>query len=317
MITYMTKATAIVLACAAMNAGATSYAQFWDTSGFQFDSTASQLDPSTDWNKWLSVSDGLGGSIGIRYSVSPGFTTWDWDSYSGKAPHGSVNDPYVGSKSFGRGDLAGIETDGVNGIRAQLNKKTLAPRNNYVVELDFSQYLGSFAGGVDGLAGPNTFIGVSDIYTGSRYGKTTVTLSGTLADGRVTDARNWTLYNGGAVDTFGPNNNNPKGQLQLKDSVISGNGLYGVGAGPGDDRLDSVLALVQLDSVGYKSVKLQFDTYPVGGNSLPRIDNHAIYAGTFMSGPPPVPEPSSALLLAVGLLALTSVARRQQAASPA
>ncbi|PSM30981.1 hypothetical protein BVG81_007715, partial [Haliangium sp. UPWRP_2] len=54
---------------------------FWDPSGFRFNS-------GTDWNQWRYISDGLGGQIGVRFGVSKGFATWNWDSAGGKAPVG-------------------------------------------------------------------------------------------------------------------------------------------------------------------------------------------------------------------------------------
>ncbi|MDC8786819.1 hypothetical protein [Roseateles koreensis] len=43
---------------------------FWDPGSYAFNS-------ATDWNQWKYVSDGLGGTIGVKYGVSAGYSTWD------------------------------------------------------------------------------------------------------------------------------------------------------------------------------------------------------------------------------------------------
>ena len=283
-------------------------AQFWNPSGYSFNS-------ATDWNQWKSVSDGLGGSIGVRYSVAPGFATWDWNSQGGIAPAASIKDS-VGTASFGRGDLAGVTSSSVNGIRSQLNGQFTAPRNNFVVDLDFSNYKGSVAGGVNGLAGANTFIGVSDMFAGNYYGNTTVTLSGTLANGSAASVAGWQLLNGGSVGSFisaGGGFNSATVQMALRNGVLSGTGNLAAGAASGADKLDTVLGLVKLDAAGYKTVRLSFDIYPVGGNTSPRTDNLAIYAGSFMTVTP-IPEPSTYALMGLGLVGVAVAARRRKSA---
>ena len=57
---------------------------FWDPSGYRWSGPG-------DWNQWRYIPDGLGGEIGIRFGVSAGFVTFNWND-GGVAPHGSVKD---------------------------------------------------------------------------------------------------------------------------------------------------------------------------------------------------------------------------------
>jgi hypothetical protein len=170
---------------------------FWDPSGYRFNS-------ATDWNQWRYIPDGLGGEIGIRFGVSSGFGTWNWDSKGGKAPAGSMNDS-TGAASFGKNEQTGLSATSINAVRMQTNTTFVGAQNNFTIELDFSRYKGSKVGGKDGVAGANTFVGVSDIYAGLTYAKTVVTMTGTLADGSAASPDGWTLLNGGPAQATAGN----------------------------------------------------------------------------------------------------------------
>jgi len=257
---------------------------FWDPTGYKFNS-------ATDWNQWRYVADGLGGKIGIRFSVSPGFATWNWDSHGGKAPAASIGD-VTGAASFGKNQQTGLSTTSVNAIRMQTNQQFVGAQNNFTIELDFSQYKGSKAGGKDGVAGANTFVGVSDIYAGQTYAKTVVTITGTLEGGSAASPAGWTLVNGGAVQASA-GGNQPSAQLSLVNGVLQGTSTPAPGGQP--NSIDTVMGLVRLDAAGYKTLHLRYDLYPVG-NSGPRTDLSALYVATAIPSKPveppaPVIEP--------------------------
>lgn len=242
---------------------------FWDPSDYTF------AHPG-DWNQWRYVSDGLGGKIGIKFGVRAGFATWNWSSGGGVAPHGSIGDS-IGSASFGNNQQTGLIASSVNAVRMQLNNQFVAAVNNFTIDLDFSQYKGSKAGGVDGVAGANTFIGVSDIYAGQTYGKTVVTISCTLADGSAGSTAGWTLQNGGAVPSSA-GGNQPAVQLSFNNGVLQGTSTPAPGGNP--NSVDTVLGLLRLDAAGYKTVHLNYDISPVGNNRAPRMDNSGLYVAT-------------------------------------
>lgn len=263
---------------------ATSNLVFWDPSGYRFNSAA-------DWGQWRYVSDGLGGKIGIRFGVPQGFAPWNWDSNGGKAPVGSIADK-TGAASFGKNQQTHLTSASVNAVRMQTNAQFVAAKNSYFIELDFSQYKGSKVGGVDGVAGLNTYIGVSDIYAGLTYAKTVITITGTLADGSPANPAGWTVVNGGPVPAFS-GGNQPSAQLSLVNGVLQGTNQPAPGGQP--NSIDTVMGLVRLDAAGYKLLHLQYDLYPVGGNRAPRTDNSALYvASAFPIEPvqPPAPAPA-------------------------
>ncbi|WAS91518.1 VWA domain-containing protein [Nannocystis punicea] len=251
---------------------------FWDPSTYRFNS-------ASDWNQWRYIPDGLGGQIGVRFSVAPGFGTWNWDSFGGKAPAGSIGDA-TGTTSFGKNQMAGFTSASVNGIRMQTNTQFTGAHHNYIVELDFSQYKGSAAGGKDGVAGANTFFGVSDIYAGLTYAKTVVSVTGTLADGSAASPSGWQVFNGGAVGAFGTGNQ-PSAQLGLDKGVLQGTSTPAPGGTP--NSIDTVMGLVRLDAAGYKTLRLSYDIYPVGGNRSPRTDFSALYVATAFPRQPAQP----------------------------
>ena len=205
---------------------------FWDPSGYRFNS-------ATDWGQWRYVSDGLGGKIGIRYGVMPGFGTFNWDSFGGKAPVASINDNF-GTTSFGKHEMTGYTTGSVNAVRMQTNTQFTAAHNGYTIELDFSQYKGSALGGKDGVAGANTLIGVSDIYAGLTYAKTVVTITGTHEDGSAASPAGWTLVNGGTVPPSG-GGNQPSATLSLTNGVLQGTNKPAPGGAA--NSVDTVMGL--------------------------------------------------------------------------
>ncbi|WP_437681853.1 vWA domain-containing protein [Sorangium sp. So ce131] len=251
---------------------------FWDTSAYKWS--------PGDWNQWRYIPDGLGGEIGIRFGVSSGFSTFDWNK-GGVAPHGSVNDG-TGAASFGKNEQAGLASTSVNAVRMQANREFTGAKNNFTVELDFSRYKGSKVGGKDGVAGANTFIGVSDIYAGQTYAKTTVTVTGTLADGSAASPAGWKLVNGGAApNTAG--GNQPSAQLSLVSGVLQGTNRPAPGGMA--NSIDTVLGLVRLDAAGYKTLHLRHDISPVGGNRAPRIDNSGLYVASAFPRKPAQEQP--------------------------
>ncbi|SEM65666.1 hypothetical protein SAMN05444354_120109 [Stigmatella aurantiaca] len=241
---------------------------FWDPSGYKWNG-------SGDWNQWRYIPDGLGGEIGIRFGVSSGFGTFDWNN-GGVAPHGSINDG-TGASSFGKNEQAGLTSTSVNAIRMQANRQFTSAQNNFTVELDFSRYKGSKAGGKDGVAGAHTLIGLSDIYAGLTYARTTVTMTGTLADGSAASPAGWKLLNGGAAPpTSG--GNQPSAQLSLTNGVLQGTSKPAPGGMA--NSIDTVMGLVRLDAAGCKTLHLRYDIFPVGNNRAPRIDNSGLYVAT-------------------------------------
>ncbi|MDC0675735.1 VWA domain-containing protein [Nannocystis radixulma] len=253
---------------------------FWDPSGYRFNHPA-------DWNQWRYIPDGLGGEIGIRFGVSSGFGTFDWN-YGGVAPHGSNNDG-TGAASFGKHEQANLASASVNAVRMQANSQFTGPQNNFTVELDFSRYKGSKVGGQDGVAGANTFIGVSDIYAGLTYAKTVLTITGTLADGKAGSPAGWKLVNGGAAPpTAG--GNQPSAQLGLSNGVLQGTNQPAPGGMA--NSIDTVMGLVRLDAAGYKTLHLRYDIFPVGNNRAPRIDNSGLYVASAFPRKVVQPEPA-------------------------
>ncbi len=256
----------------------------WNPTGYRFNS-------GTDWNQWRYIPDGLGGQIGIRFGVSAAFATWDWDSNGGKAPVGSIADG-TGAASFGKHEQASFATTQVNAVRMQTNTQFISAHNNYTIELDFSQYKGSKVGGQDGVAGANTFVGVSDIYAGLTYAKTVVTITGTLADGSAGSAAGWSLVNGGVAPNM-TGRGQPSAQLSLVNGVLQGTNVPAPGGMV--NSVDTVMGLVRLDAAGYKTLHLSYDLYPVGNNRSPRTDNSALYvASAFPRKPPQAVEPPKA-----------------------
>ncbi|WP_437626794.1 vWA domain-containing protein [Sorangium sp. So ce1151] len=258
---------------------------FWDTSAYKWAG-------SGDWNQWRYIPDGLGGEIGIRFGVSSGFGTFDWNK-GGVPPFGSVNDG-TGAASFGKNEQASLSATSVNAVRMQANREFTHAQNNFTVELDFSRYKGSKVGGKDGVAGANTFIGLSDIYAGLKYAKTTVTITGTLADGSAASPAGWKLVNGGAAPHIA-GGNEPSAQLSLVNGVLQGTSTPAPGGVA--NSIDTVLGLVRLDAAGYRTLHLRHDIFPVAGNWGPRIDNSGLYvASAFPRKPakpaePPKPPP--------------------------
>lgn len=250
---------------------------FWDPKGYRFNHPA-------DWNQWRYVPDGLGGEIGIRFGVSAGFGTFDWNN-GGVLPHGSINDG-TGAASFGKNEQEGFASTSVNAIRMQANRQFTGPQNNFTVELDFSRYKGSKVGGQDGVAGANTFIGLSDIYAGLTYARTVVTVTGTLGDGKAASPAGWTLVNGGAAPpTAG--GNQPSAQLSLANGVLQGTNRPAPGGMA--NSIDTVMGLVRLDAAGYKTLHLRYDIFPVGNNRAPRIDNSGLYVASAFPRKPAEP----------------------------
>ncbi|WP_437840578.1 vWA domain-containing protein [Sorangium sp. So ce1153] len=274
---------------------------FWDTSAYRWS--------PGDWNQWRYIPDGLGGEIGIRFGVSSGFGTFDWNK-GGKAPFGSVNDG-TGASSFGKNEQVGLASTSVNAVRMTANREFTNAHNNFTVELDFSRYKGSKVGGKDGVAGANTFIGLSDIYAGLTYARTTVTVTGTLADGSAASPAGWKLVNGGvAPNTAG--GNQPSAQLSLVNGVLQGTNKPAPGGMA--NSIDTVLGLVRLDAAGYKTLHLRHDLYPVGGNRAPRIDNSGLYvASAFPRKPAQPPEPPKPPLVDLVVVIDTSVSMRDEA----
>ncbi|WP_437311320.1 vWA domain-containing protein [Sorangium sp. So ce388] len=271
---------------------------FWDTSAYRWS-------PS-DWNQWRYIPDGLGGEIGIRFGVSSGFGTFDWNN-GGVPPFGSVNDG-TGAASFGKNEQAGLSSTSVNAIRMQANRQFTSAHNNFTVELDFSRYKGSKVGGKDGVAGANTFIGLSDIYAGLTYARTTVTVTGTLADGSAASPAGWKLVNGGvAPNTAG--GNQPSAQLSLVNGVLQGTSTPAPGGMA--NSIDTVMGLVRLDAAGYRTLHLRHDLYPVGGNRSPRVDNSGLYVASAFPRKPPQPAKPPPIDLVVVID--TSVSMRDEA----
>ncbi|MDI1436190.1 VWA domain-containing protein [Polyangium sorediatum] len=260
---------------------------FWDPSGYRWNGPG-------DWNQWRYIPDGLGGEIGVRFGVSAGFGTFDWN-LGGVAPHGSVKDG-TGTSSFGKNEQANMASASVNAIRMQANKQFTGARNNFTVEFDFTRYKGSKVGGKDGVAGANTLIGVSDIYAGLTYARTTVTITGTLENGSAVSPAGWKLYNGGvAPNTAG--GNQPSAQLSLANGVLQGTNRPAPGGQA--NSIDTVMGLVRLDAAGCKTLRLSYDLYPMPGSFGPRIDNSGLYVASAFPRkpvePPKAAEPPKAV----------------------
>ncbi|WP_437931803.1 hypothetical protein WMF37_21950 [Sorangium sp. So ce291] len=184
--------------------------------------------------------------------------------------------------------------------------------NNFTIELDFSRYKGSKVGGKDGVAGENTFVGLSDIYAGLTYAKTTVTVTGTLADGSAASPAGWKLVNGGvAPNTAG--GNEPSAQLSLVNGVLQGTSTPAPGGQA--NSIDTVMGLVRLDAAGYKTLHLRHDLYPVGGGRwTSRIDNSGLYvASAFPRKPAKPPEPAKPPLVDLVVVIDTSTSMRDEA----
>ncbi|ATB33198.1 vWA domain-containing protein [Melittangium boletus] len=240
---------------------------FWDPSGYRWNG-------SGDWKQWRYIPDGLGGEIGIRFGVSSGFSTFNW-SIRGVAPHGSINDG-TGVASFGKNEQTGLTATHVNAIRMQTPTRFTDAQNNFTVELDFSRYKGSKVGGKDGVAGANTFMGVSDIYAGQTYARTVVTITGTLADGSAASPQGWKLLNGGVAPYSAGKLHSA--QLGLTNGVLQGTST--VAPGGQAKSVNTVMGLVRLDAAGCKTLRLRYDLFPVGNNQAARTDNSALYVAS-------------------------------------
>ncbi|WP_437664469.1 vWA domain-containing protein [Sorangium sp. So ce1182] len=276
---------------------------FWDTSAYKW--------ISGDWNKWRYIPDGLGGEIGIRYGVSPGFKPSAWNK-GGVAPFGSVKDP-TGTASFGKHEQAGMSSTGVNAVRMQGTMEFDDAQNNFTIDLDFSRYKGSKVGGEDGVAGANTFIGVSDIYAGQTHGKTTITITGTLADGSAASPAGWKLVNGGVAPASKASFDAPSAEMSLVNGVLQGTNK----SAPGGKAkpTNCVMGLMRLDAAGYKTLHLRYDIFPAADNrGAKRIDNSALYvASAFPRKPPQPPEPAKPPLVDLVVVIDTSVSMRDEA----
>ncbi|HTN82200.1 MAG TPA: hypothetical protein VL242_00875, partial [Sorangium sp.] len=273
---------------------------FWDTSGYRWGGPG-------DWNQWRYIPDGLGGEIGIRFGVSSGFGTFEWNA----APYGSINDA-TGAASFGKNEQANLASTSVNAVRMCAPKTFKQGHNNFTIELDFSRYKGSKVGGKDGVAGANTFVGLSDIYAGLTYAKTTVTVTGTLADGSAASPAGWKLVNGGAAPEREPRDQ-PSAQLSLVNGVLQGTSTPAPGGMA--NSIDTVMGLVRLDAAGYRTLHLRHDLYPVGRSWFTaRTDNSGLYvASAFPRNPPQPPEPPKPPLVDLVVVIDTSVSMKDEA----
>ncbi|WP_437498217.1 vWA domain-containing protein [Sorangium sp. So ce1099] len=276
---------------------------FWDTSAYRWGGRG-------DWNQWRYIPDGLGGEIGIRYGVSSGFSTFDWNK-GGVPPHGSVNDG-IGAASFGKHEQAGMSSTSVNAVRMQGTLEFTHAKNNFTIDLDFSRYKGSKVGGQDGVAGESTFIGVSDIYAGHSYGKTTVTITGTLADGSAASTAGWKLVNGGVAPPNKVSIDPPSSEMSLVNGVVQGTSKSAPGGKA--KSTNCVLGLMRLDAAGYRTLHLRYDIFSVPGNWGARIDNSGLYvASAFPRKPPQPPEPAKPPLVDLVVVIDTSFSMRDEA----
>ncbi|WP_437626790.1 vWA domain-containing protein [Sorangium sp. So ce1151] len=276
---------------------------FWDTSAYKWAG-------SGDWNQWRYIPDGLGGEIGIRFGVSSGSGTFDWNK-GGVPPFGSVNDG-IGAASFGKNEQAGMSSTSVNAVRMQGTKEFTHAQNNFTVELDFSRYKGSKVGGKDGVAGANTFIGLSDFYAGLTFARTTVTVTGTLADGSAASPAGWKLVNGGAAPPSKASIDPPSAEMSLVNGVLQGTNKSAPGgiAKP----INCVMGLMRLDAAGYRTLHLRYDIFPVAGNWGPRIDNSGLYvASAFPRKPAQPPEPAKPPPVDLVVVIDTSVSMKDEA----
>ncbi|XYI03000.1 VWA domain-containing protein [Sorangium sp. So ce1128] len=275
---------------------------FWDTSAYRWGGPG-------DWNQWRYIPDGLGGEIGIRFGVSSGFGTFNWSD----APFGSTNDG-TGTASFGKNEQVGLASTSVNAVRMRTPEVVAQGQINFTVELDFSRYKGSKVGGKDGVAGANTFIGVSDIFAGLALGcKTTVTITGTLADGSAASPAGWKLVNGGVA----PNTthaNQPSAQLSLANGVLQGTSTPAPGGEA--NSIDTVMGLLRLDAAGYKTLHLRHDIYRMSGGSMwtSTTDNSGLYvASAFSRKPAQPPAPAKPPLVDLVVVIDTSVSMKDEA----
>ncbi|WP_437931805.1 vWA domain-containing protein [Sorangium sp. So ce291] len=276
---------------------------FWETSEYKW--------VSGDWNKWRYIPDGLGGEIGIRFGVSSGFKPFPWNE-GGVAPFGSVNDG-TGAASFGKHEQAGMSSASVNAVRMQASSSFTHAQDNFTIELDFSRYKGSKVGGKDGVAGANTLIGVSDIYSGHTHGKTTVTITGTLTDGSAASPAGWKLVNGGVAPASKASFDAPSAELSLANGVLQGTDTPAPGGKA--KSTNCVMGLVRLDAAGYKTLLLRYDIFPVPHNpGVQRIDNSGLYvASAFPRKPPKPPEPPKPPPVDLVVVIDTSVSMRDEA----
>jgi hypothetical protein len=60
------------------------------------------------------------------------------------------------------------------------------------------------------------------------------------------------------------------------------------------NSIDTVMGLVRLDAIGYKTLHLRYDIFPVGNNRAPRIDNSGLYVASAFPREPARTEPPKA-----------------------
>ena len=134
--------------------------------------------------KTVFVNDNLGGVISVT------FTGASAGQFSIK-PYGLANSPYFNAvKNSGDFRSHGLDWNISNEIRLQT---VMSTSSLFTIVLDFSKYKASTTGFTkDGTTCGNTYLILSDIYSGLTVGKTTITIKG---DGEL--IKNMTLFQGG------------------------------------------------------------------------------------------------------------------------